>query len=155
MKKSFSFENRKESLKKFKTEKYDLLIVGGGITGAGVARDAASRGMKVALVEANDFAFGTSSRSTKLIHGGLRYLENFEFKLVFEALSERHILFQIAPHLVHPLRFVLPIYKSSRVGMFKLGCGMWLYDLLSRFQGKIHERLSSQQTKKPGCNIDS
>lgn len=147
MNKTFSFSDRKETISHFITndEVYDLLIVGGGITGAGVARDAASRGMKVALVEANDFSYGTSSRSTKLIHGGLRYLENFEFKLVFEALSERQLLFEIAPHLVHPIRFVLPLYKSSRVGMFKMGCGMWLYDLLSMFRGGVHERLSKKQ----------
>ena len=88
-------------------KEFDLAIVGGGITGAGVARDAASRGLKVALIEGSDFASGTSSRSSKLIHGGIRYLENLEFGLVFEALSERTRLFELAPHLVHPLRFLL------------------------------------------------
>src|SRR3974390_1948711 len=113
---------------------YDLAIIGGGITAAGGAGGAASRGMKVALIEAKDFAIGTSSRSSKLIHGGIRYLENLEFHLVFEALSERRLLFEIAPHLVHPLRFVLPLYKGGRVGMFKMGLGMWLYDALSMFE---------------------
>jgi glycerol-3-phosphate dehydrogenase len=128
-------------------ETFDLVIIGGGITGAGVARDAASRGMRVALIEANDFAFGTSSRSSKLIHGGIRYLENFEFHLVFEALSERALLFEIAPTLVHPLRFVLPLYKGNRVGMFKMGLGMWAYDALSLFEApEPHERLSSQES---------
>ena len=141
--KSFSYIERRENLKGISNEKFDLAIIGGGITGAGVARDAASRGMSVVLVEANDFAFGTSSRSSKLIHGGIRYLENLDFHLVFEALSERRLLFEIAPHLVHPLRFMIPIYKDSRVGMFKLGLGMWLYDMLALFEvPQMHERLS-------------
>ena len=141
--KNFSHIERKQSLDRITNEEFDLAIVGGGITGAGVARDAASRGMSVVLVEANDFAFGTSSRSSKLIHGGIRYLENLEFGLVFEALSERRLLFEIAPHLVHPLRFLIPIYKDSRVGMFKMGLGMWLYDILALFEmPQMHERLS-------------
>ena len=146
---SFSVDTRNSNLQKMKTESFDLAIVGGGITGAGVARDAASRGMKVALVESDDFAFGTSSRSSKLIHGGIRYLENLEFGLVFEALSERSHLFNIAPHLVHPLRFVLPVYQGARVGMLKMGLGMWLYDLLATFQApRMHERLSAEETMK-------
>lgn len=137
----FSAANRKNLIEKLKSEHFDLVIVGGGITGAGAARDAASRGMKVALVEAADFASGTSSRSSKLIHGGIRYLENMEFGLVFEALSERRILFEIAPHLVHPLKFVLPVYQDFRVGMFKMSLGMWLYDALSQFEApEIHQR---------------
>jgi len=129
------------------SEVFDLVIIGGGITGAGVARDASSRGMKVALVEARDFAEGTSSRSSKLIHGGIRYLENLEFGLVFEALSERRLLFELAPHLVHPLRFVIPLYKGGRVGMFKMGLGMWLYDALSMFEApELHERLGPEES---------
>lgn len=144
---SFSFQDRSNSLRRFESEIFDLVVVGGGITGAGVARDACSRGMKVALVEANDFASGTSSRSSKLIHGGLRYLENLEFHLVFEALSERRTLLEIAPHLVHPLKFFLPLYKNSRVGMFKLGLGMWLYDLLSQFEApEMHQRYDVRET---------
>ncbi len=144
---SFAFYNRAEVIKKFKSKSYDLVIIGGGITGAGVARDAASRGMTVALVEAQDFAQGTSSRSSKLIHGGIRYLENLEFNLVFEALSERALLFEMAPHMVHPLRFLLPLYKESRVGMFKMGLGMWLYDALSLFRApKLHERLNAKES---------
>lgn len=145
--KQFSFLNRKKDLAKLKSQTFDLIVVGGGITGAGVARDAASRGMSVALVEQGDFSSGTSSRSSKLIHGGIRYLENMEFGLVFEALNERRILFEIAPHLVHPLRFMLPVYKDSRVGMFKLSLGMWLYDLLALFETpEIHQRLNRKQT---------
>ncbi|MBK9293849.1 MAG: glycerol-3-phosphate dehydrogenase/oxidase [Oligoflexia bacterium] len=139
----FSSQAREVFLAQIPGEDFDLCIIGGGITGAGVARDAASRGMRVCLLEQDDFASGTSSRSSKLIHGGIRYLENLEFHLVFEALNERRVLFEIAPHLVHPLTFVLPVYESSRVGMFKMGLGMWLYDALALFHTpKFHQRLS-------------
>lgn len=143
----FSSETRTQNIEQMSQEVFDLVVIGGGITGAGVARDAASRGMSVALVEMQDFAQGTSSRSSKLIHGGIRYLENLEFHLVFEALSERRLLFEIAPNLVHPLRFVLPLYKDSRVGMFKMGLGMWLYDALSMFEApELHERLDANES---------
>ena len=145
--KDFSYKTRAINLQRLESEHFDLLILGGGITGAGVARDAAARGLKVGLIEGNDYAFGTSSRSSKLIHGGIRYLENKEFHLVFEALNERTKLFHIAPHLVHPLRFMIPLFSDSRVGMFKMGLGMWLYDALSLFQTpEMHERLSSNET---------
>ncbi len=145
--KKFSRETRLENLKRMETETFDLFIIGGGINGAGVARDASMRGMKVGLVESSDFASGTSSRSSKLIHGGIRYLENLEFHLVFEALSERQKLFSMAPHLVHPLRFMIPLYETGRVGMTKMGLGMWLYDALSLFQApELHERLSVQES---------
>ncbi len=148
---SFSSTNRSETLNNLNSQTssqiFDLLIVGGGINGAGVARDAALRGMKVALVEKSDFSSGTSSRSSKLVHGGIRYLENFEFHLVFEALSERAKLFALAPHLVHPLRFLIPIYKQSRVSFFKMGLGMWVYDALSFFQApELHEALRTPGT---------
>ncbi|MGE9745185.1 glycerol-3-phosphate dehydrogenase/oxidase [Bdellovibrio bacteriovorus] len=143
--KNFSFANRIQNINKMKSQDFDLVIIGGGINGAGVARDASARGMRVALIEARDFASGTSSKSSKLIHGGIRYLENMEFKLVFEALNERGRLFEMAPHLVHPLRFMIPLYQESRVGMGKMGLGMWLYDALSLFQApEIHERLDAQ-----------
>jgi glycerol-3-phosphate dehydrogenase len=146
---AFSQVTRTENIKRLKSEEFDLCIIGGGISGAGVARDAASRGLKVALIEANDYASGTSSRSSKLIHGGVRYLENFEFGLVFEALSERSLLFKMAPHLVHPLRFVIPIYKNSRVGFWKMWAGMWLYDILALFRTpQLHESLSRQEVRK-------
>lgn len=144
---TFSFWKRQENLHRLKNEKFDLFIIGGGINGAGAAREAAQRKMKVGLVEANDFAFGTSSRSSKLIHGGIRYLANLEWGLVFEALSERRVLFKIAPHLVHPLKFILPVYKFSKVGMTKMSLGMWLYDCLSLFSApEIHERLEAKET---------
>jgi len=124
---------------------YDLLIIGGGIVGAGAARDAAMRGLSVCLVEQRDLAFGTSSRSSKLVHGGLRYLEMGEFSLVFEAVSERRVLMEIAPHLVLPLGFLFPVYKGSRRGVFTINIGMWLYDGLSLFRSpKIHRNLSTE-----------
>ncbi len=143
---TLSHRDRTSALKKMEEEYFDLAIIGGGITGAGVARDAASRGMKVALIEANDFASGTSSRSSKLIHGGIRYLENMEFGLVFEALSERQRLFEMAPHLVHPLRFTIPIYNSGRVPAWKMGLGMMAYDALSLYEApELHEFHSPEE----------
>jgi glycerol-3-phosphate dehydrogenase len=106
---------------------YDLVIVGGGINGCGIARDAAGRGFSVFLCEMNDLASGTSSRSTKLIHGGLRYLEQYDFRLVREALAEREVLWQIAPHIVRPLRFVLPHQQGLRPA-WMLRIGLFLYD---------------------------
>jgi glycerol-3-phosphate dehydrogenase len=153
---SFSHKDRLKNIKRLEDEVFDLIIVGGGITGAGIARDAVSRGMKVALVESDDFAIGTSSRSSKLIHGGIRYLENFEFSLVFEALTERALLFKIAPHLVHPLRFIIPIYKSSRVGYWKMLAGMWLYDLLSLMETpQMHESLGINEVKERVPSINA
>src|SRR5438445_5971678 len=110
---------------------FDLLILGGGITGAGVALDAVLRGLRVALIDKGDFASGTSSVSSKLVHGGLRYLEHAEFALVYEALTERRLLLQNAPHLVHPLRFVIPFYRGSRLSRWKARAGLVLYDLLA------------------------
>lgn len=112
----------------------DVLIIGGGINGAGIARDAARRGLKTALVEMGDLASGTSSRSSKLVHGGLRYLEQFEFSLVFEAVSERRILMDIAPHLVDPLGFLFPVYKGDRRKLSTISAGMVLYEGLSLFR---------------------
>ncbi|MBL7714607.1 MAG: glycerol-3-phosphate dehydrogenase/oxidase [Bdellovibrionales bacterium] len=141
----FSFRTRETNLKRFREETFDLLVIGGGITGAAVARDAASRGLRVALVEKSDFAQGTSSRSTKLIHGGLRYLENFEFKLVFEALSERSHLMKTMPHLVRPLPFYFPVFEGDRNSKTKVGLGMWFYDLLALFRTPgFHKNLSRE-----------
>jgi glycerol-3-phosphate dehydrogenase len=142
-----SFKSRNQNIQEMSQHEFDLIIVGGGINGAGIARDASLRGLKVALIESSDFASGTSSRSSKLIHGGIRYLENFDFKLVFEALNERTKLFSLAPHLVHELRFMIPLFESSRVGMLKMGLGMWAYDALSLFQApELHERLNAKNT---------
>lgn len=125
---------------------FDLLIIGGGITGAGAARDAARRGLKVALIEMQDLAYGTSSRSSKLVHGGLRYLTKAEFSLVFESVSERRVLMDIAPHLVHPLSFLYPVYQNSKHGVFTINLGMWVYDGLSLFRTpKIHRNVSRHE----------
>jgi glycerol-3-phosphate dehydrogenase len=139
----FSFRSRQASLQRFRDETFDLMIIGGGITGAAVARDAATRGLKVALVERRDFAYGTSSRSSKLIHGGLRYLQNMEFGLVFEALSERALLLRTVPHMVRPLPFFLPVYEGDANGRSILNMGLWLYDLLALFRTPgFHQSLS-------------
>ncbi|MEO7165119.1 MAG: FAD-dependent oxidoreductase, partial [Bdellovibrionia bacterium] len=145
----FSFRTREESLKRFREETFDLLIIGGGIIGASVARDATSRGLKVALVERNDFAYGTSSRSSKLIHGGLRYLQNLEFGLVFEALAERALLLKTVPYRVRPLPFYLPVYQGDPNGKALLSLGLWLYDLLALFRTPgFHRQLSRDQILK-------
>ena len=144
---SFSAKNRDPLLAQAQHTLFDLLIVGGGINGAGIAREAAGRGMKVALVNHQDFAFGTSSRSSKLIHGGLRYLEHGRFSLVGESLQERQILLEIAPTLVKPLPFLFPLYRSGRISPFKMGMGLFLYDFLSLFQSPgMHGYLNAERT---------
>ena len=119
------------SLRDLGSRRVDLLVIGGGITGAGVARDAVLRGLDVALIDGQDFGAGTSSRSSRLIHGGLRYLEQGRLHLVFEALRERRILLRLAPHLVRPLPFVLPVFRGDRVPRWKTALGLTLYDLLA------------------------
>ncbi len=121
----------KRTVEALKDETFDLLILGGGITGAGVALDASLRGYRVALIDKGDFASGTSSLSSKLVHGGLRYLEHAAFHLVYEALHERRLLLHNAPHLVRPLRFVIPFYTGTRVPAWKWRAGLTLYDLLA------------------------
>ena len=110
---------------------YDVVIVGGGINGAGIARDAALRGLRVAVLEQADWCYGTSRWSSRLIHGGLRYLEHFEIGLVRESLHEREVLLQVAAHLVKPLPLMVPLYREARRGRRTVAAGMWLYDLLS------------------------
>ncbi len=130
-------------------KQFDLMVIGGGIIGAGIARDAAMRGLRVALFEQYDYASGTSSRSTRLIHGGLRYLEMFDFGLVRMDLKEREILLRIAPHLVRPLAFVVPMYRRSLFYRTKLRIGMWLYDWLSYDKSlPNHKFYSKQETLK-------
>jgi len=109
---------------------FDLVVLGGGITGAGIARDAALRGLRVALCEKRDFGSGTSSKSSKLIHGGLRYLEHGEIGLVFESVSERAVQRRLAPHLVRPLPFLVPIYEGNKPGIGLMSIGLWIYDTL-------------------------
>jgi glycerol-3-phosphate dehydrogenase len=119
------------NLDAFRDTTFDLLVLGGGITGAGIALDAVLRGLRVALIDRADFGGGTSSASSKLVHGGLRYLEHGDVHLVFEALQERRLLLRNAPHLVRPLRFVLPFYRGSRVPPWKWHLGLTAYDLLA------------------------
>ena len=127
-------EQRKADIELLASEEFDILVIGGGVVGSGIALDAAARGLKVALVESDDFASGTSSRSSKLIHGGLRYLEQFDFKLVREALHEREMMItEQAPHLVKPLSFVYPLHKKYLDRIY-VGAGLMLYDLL---RGKL------------------
>src|ERR1700748_3067701 len=122
---------RGATMSRLAAERFDVLVIGGGITGAGAALDAASRGLRVARVGAHDLASGTSSRSSKLVHGGLRYLEQFDFKLVYEALRERDLLVsKLAPHLVKPVSFLYPLYKKV-VERPYVGAGLGLYDSMA------------------------
>ncbi|HEX3274047.1 MAG TPA: glycerol-3-phosphate dehydrogenase/oxidase [Gemmatimonadales bacterium] len=127
-------------------EPADLLVIGGGITGAGVARDAAMRGLRTVLVEQHDFGSGTSSRSSRLVHGGLRYLETGDLHLVLEANRERRVLLRIAPHLVWPLPFVFPVHRGDRVPLWRLAVGMWLYDALALFRNVRMHRMLGKRT---------
>jgi glycerol-3-phosphate dehydrogenase len=122
-------------------DKFDLVVIGGGITGAGVALDAASRGYSVALVERDDYASGTSSRSSKLVHGGLRYLQNFDLGLVREALLERSLLVRLAPHIVKPLPLLVPAFEGKRPDRL-LGVGLNMYDVMARRRGRSDEEWS-------------
>jgi len=134
------------SMAEFLGTTFDLVVVGGGINGAATAREAALRGMKVALVEARDFASGTSSRSSKLIHGGLRYLEQFEFRLVREARRERRLLRELAPHLARPVPFLLPIYHGDPYSPLKIRLGLSIYDLLGNLgSADRHQTLSTEE----------
>jgi len=129
------------------SQKFDLAIIGGGIQGAATARDAAMRGLKVVLVEARDFASGTSSRSSKMIHGGLRYLEQYDFRLVHEARRERRLLLSLAPHLARPVPFLVPIYGGDPYSPFKLRLGLTLYDLMGNLgSNDRHKMLSPAET---------
>ncbi len=145
----FSLETRRADLDAMAAAPLDLLVIGGGITGAGIARDAAMRGLRTGLVDAGDFGSGTSSRSTRLVHGGLRYLEHGWLRLVFEASRERRILLRIAPHLVRPMAFLFPVHAGARVGRFRLGAGLWLYDLLALFRNvHTHRSLSAREVRR-------
>ena len=141
---------RQDSLRRLAGEHFDVLVVGGGVTGAGVALDAASRGLKVALVEKGDFASGTSSKSSKLIHGGLRYLQQREFRLVYENLAERQRLLDNAPHLVSPLPFLIPLFGRdgvvSKTVARSYSIALWLYDLTGGLRiGARHKRVTKDQ----------
>ncbi len=140
---------------RFSKNAYDVLVIGAGINGAAIAYMASLAGAKVALLEKDDFASGTSSKSSKLLHGGIRYLENFEFDLVEEALKERYIQYKNAPHLVKPLPFIIPVYKNGPRPFWMMKIGVWLYDLLSsRYSLGQHGQLTVQQilTSAPGIS---
>jgi glycerol-3-phosphate dehydrogenase len=146
---------RKQALQRLQATQFDVLVIGGGITGCGIARDAALRGLKVALVEKDDFASGTSSKSSKLVHGGLRYLEQGELKLVFESVNERKRLMQLARHLVRPLPFVVANYKGDRRWLLTLDIGLWLYEGLCLFQSyRNHQTFRAKRLlqQQPGLN---
>lgn len=146
---SFSHRGRAAALAKMTDAPVDLLVIGGGITGAAIARDAALRGLSVGLVGKGDFGGGTSSHSSRLIHGGLRYLEHGDFRLVFEASRERRVLLNIAPHLVRPLPFLFPAYRGSRVPGWKIFAALWLYDLLASFRNvHTHKWLSRKAARR-------
>lgn len=127
-------------------EQFDLLVIGGGITGCGVARDAAMRGLKVALFERDDFASGTSGRSSRLVHGGIRYLERVQLHLVHESIRERQTLLRIAPHIVRPLAFTWPLYRGARVGKLKLSAGLLVYQLMALGRARRHFTLNAAET---------
>lgn len=127
--------DRAAKLEKLSNHKFDLVVIGGGITGAGVALDAASRGLDVVLIERNDFASGTSSKSTKLIHGGLRYLKNLEIGLVREVGQERAVVHDIAPHLVRPEKMLLPLVEGGSLGKLTTSMALWVYDFLADVEG--------------------
>ena len=137
MKNNIRFSNldRTKTIQELSKESYDLVVIGGGITGGGIALDAASRGLKVALVEKGDFASGTSSKSTKLIHGGLRYLKQFDFWLVKEVGSERAIVHKLAPHLVLPEKMLLPLIENGSYGKWLTSIGLKVYDILAQVSG--------------------
>ncbi|MEC7241159.1 MAG: glycerol-3-phosphate dehydrogenase/oxidase [Myxococcota bacterium] len=140
---------RSELLQRLENDHYDIVVVGGGITGCGVARDAARRGLRVALIEARDVAYGTSSRSSKLIHGGLRYLEQLEIGLVWEAVNERRNLERLAPHLVSAQSFFFPVYKHSPVKFFTLKLGLWVYEALVLFRvPRLHRSFGRARASK-------
>src|SRR3954468_2453373 len=142
--------DRATNLRRLADERFDVLVIGGGITGAGVALDAASRGLRTALIERDDFASGTSSKSSKLVHGGIRYLQQGEVELVYEALAERQRLLRNAPHLVKVLPFLIPMFGKGGVIPAKIarlmGVAMWGYDITGGYRvGKLHERVTKEQ----------
>ena len=149
---NFSYFDRAKINKDLQSSEFDILIIGGGITGAGIALDAASRGLKVALIEKNDFASGTSSKSTKLIHGGLRYLKQFDFWLVKEVGTERAIVHKLAPHLVVPEKMILPLIEGGTYGSWLTSIGLKVYDILAAVEGEDKRKMLDKKealTKEP------
>ena len=141
----FTVLDRSSQLRALQSERFDLVVIGGGITGAGIALDAASRGLRTVLLEKGDFASGTSSKSTKLIHGGLRYLKQFDFWLVKEVGSERAIVHQLAPHLVLPEKMLLPLIEGGSYGKWLTSFGLKVYDLLAQVSGDDRRRMLEKE----------
>jgi len=147
--------DRTQALERLRRERFDVLIVGGGVTGCGIALDAASRGLKTGLIEREDFSSGTSSRSSKLIHGGLRYLRQLQFKVTLEASREKARLKKMAPHLVEDLPFLLPLWTRAARPM--IASGLWIYDAAAGFpKGLIHRHLGREETRTtlPGLQVE-
>ncbi len=139
---------RKHTIEKMKTEDFDVVVIGGGITGAGIARDAALRGYSVALVEKNDFGYGTSSGSSKIVHAGIRYLGQKEFRLVREGSVERKKILEMAPHLTRPISFILPMYSDTKYPKSRIRLAVWLYDLFAGFKNyTFHKMLSPKKAR--------
>ena len=137
--------NRTKFIEENQNTIFDLIVIGGGITGAGILLDASSRGKKCLLIEKNDFASGTSSKSTKLIHGGLRYLKNLEFKMVSDVGRERNIAFRNAPHLVRPEKMLIPLYKKKGFKKWQLSIALKLYDILANVRKKDRRKILSRK----------
>lgn len=147
-------ERRAQAIKLLEEESFDLLVIGAGITGAGIARDAVIRGLKVALIEKDDIAAGTSSQSSKLLHGGVRYLEQWAFGLVRESIRERDKLAENAAHLARPLPFIFPIYDQDKYGPMLINMGMWLYSAFAMFRSdRRHTMLSVEELKSREPNL--
>ncbi|MBN2152303.1 MAG: FAD-dependent oxidoreductase, partial [Candidatus Lokiarchaeota archaeon] len=155
----FSSIGREKVLAKLKSDEFDLLIIGGGITGAGIARDATLRGFNVALVDKNDFAFGTSSRSSKMAHGGVRYLQKGEFGLVKESEAERNWLRDDFPNLVRPLPIVVPSFEGEKLSKFLLRLVVFLYNLLDKGKnfkkGRVVKNLAKVKEMEPGLTTSN
>ncbi len=146
MSEAFSSLKRNDIMTKMQETEFDLLVIGGGITGAGIALDATSRGMKTGLLEMQDFAAGTSSRSSKMVHGGLRYLKKYEFKIVSETGKERAIVYENGPHVTTPEWMILPIYKDAQYGMFMTSIGLRVYDFLAGVKKKERNKMFKRDT---------
>ncbi len=145
----FSYLTRQKNLERLQQERFDLCVIGGGITGAGIAYDAALRGIKTCLVEKADFANGTSSKSARMIHGGLRYLQQYQFGLVRQGVKERNRLLRLAPRIVKPISFIYPIYDDYQFSYFVIAAGMWFYDFLSLYQNPtLHKSLSAKHVRQ-------
>ena len=145
---------RADAIEAIAGQSFEVVVIGGGITGAGVALDAASRGYSVALLEANDYAFGTSSRSSKMVHGGLRYLQNFDLGLVREALLERQLMVELAPHLVYPTPYLVPTVGDGRVDR-KIGIGLNMYDVMAASRGGRRRWREGREARLAEADVES